>query len=201
MSINRNAYLLTTNKTSDRTRFSYDILKQIGFNVILIDCIPDSKKVLSNKISMQYIYELISNSNDEWSYVFEDDINILRPITLSEIIEYENISNKVFYLGLCKNIKKLNRNIILTDKIIQENKVYVTNGSCRGLHAIGLSKSGSKELLEYSRAHNHKKYMDMILEMFVKKNPANIVCYELESYIKGHRGVIFQDRKKFPSSI
>ena len=41
----------------------------------------------------------------------------------------------------------------------------------------------------------------MILEEFSKKYPANIVRYDLQSYIYGHRGVIFQDRLRFPSTI
>lgn len=43
--------------------------------------------------------------------------------------------------------------------------------------------------------------MDVILEAFAAIYPANIVRYDLESYISGHRGVIFQDRNRFPSSI
>ena len=70
----------------------------------------------------------------------------------------------------------------------------------RGLHAIGLSKNGAKELLEYSQKSS-KIYMDMILEEFAQLNNPNMVRYDLESYISGHRGIFFQDRNKFPTSI
>jgi predicted extracellular nuclease len=53
--------------------------------------LDNSDKVLSIKFSMVEIYKIISNENDQWSYVFEDDINILENITLNEIIQYENI--------------------------------------------------------------------------------------------------------------
>ena len=43
--------------------------------------------------------------------------------------------------------------------------------------------------------------MDMILEKFIEIFPANVIRYDLESDIKGHRGLFFQDRKQFPSSI
>lgn len=38
-------------------------------------------------------------------------------------------------------------------------------------------------------------------ENFSIQYPANVVRYDLESYISGHRGVFFQDRKRFPSTI
>ena len=198
MSINRVAYLLTTNKESDRTLFSKQILTQIGFNVVLVQHTPHSNPVISNKISMCHIYELIHNGTDEYAYVFEDDINVLENISLSEIIKYEPISNKFFYLGICENIG--NSTIKDTMYSINSHKVLSISGNVRGLHAIGLSKNGAKELVEFAIQSNFE-YMDMILEEFSKKYPANIVRYDLQSYIYGHRGVIFQDRLIFPSTI
>ena len=43
--------------------------------------------------------------------------------------------------------------------------------------------------------------MDVILEQFSVLYPANVCRYDLESYIHGHKGILFQDRHKFPSSI
>ena len=40
-----------------------------------------------------------------------------------------------------------------------------------------------------------------ILEKFTLQYPANCVRYDLESYIKGHKGIIFQDRMRFASEI
>ena len=134
----RNSYLLTANTKSLRCLFSIDVLTNIGFNVIIIDCIPNDNKVLSNKISMQYIYDLIKNSDQDYSYVFEDDINILEPIKLDEIIEYEEISEMFFYLGICEN----GLNVIFTGHKINNHYVYSKSGCVRGLHAIGLSKKG-----------------------------------------------------------
>lgn len=192
----RNAYLLTTNPKSLRCLFSIDVLTNIGFHVIIIDCIPNDNKVLSNKISMQYIYDLIKNSDQDYSYVFEDDINILEPIKLEEIIEYEKISDMFFYLGICEN----GSNIIFTGHKINDHYVYSKSGYVRGLHAIGLSKKGAAELLEFSK-NDDEIYMDVILEKFTLKYPAVCVRYDLESYIYGHKGIIFQDRDHFPSEI
>lgn len=192
----RNAYLLTCNSKSERTLFCENILKDIGFNVNIITCIPHDDKVISNKISMQHIYKLIKESEDNYSYVFEDDINILKSIKLEEIIEYEKLSEMFFYLGLCeyKNKSKL------TSHKINGNNVYSISGGIRGLHAIGLSKKGAEKLLEFSE-NNNERYMDVILEKFSVIYPTICVRYDLESYIRGHKGVIFQDRKRFPSTI
>ena len=64
-----------------------------------------------------------------------------------------------------------------------------------------LSKNpGAIELLEFSKNTN-ERFMDLILSNFSEIYSANVVRYDLESSIKGHRGIIFQDRNKFPTSI
>jgi hypothetical protein len=194
----RNCFVLTCDLASERAQFSKNILEKVGFCVNFVTCIPHTDKVISNKISMQHIYDLIANGQDEWVYVFEDDINVLEDITLDEIIEYEKISNTFFYLGVCVyNI----RQILLNQHQINGHKIAVAKGYIRGLHSIALSKSGAKELLLYSEQMTADRYMDIILEKFSIKYPANIVRFDLESYIKGHRGIFYQDRKRFPSSI
>ena len=195
----RTCYVLTCNQNSPRTQFSKDVLEKVGFNVNLFDCIPHENKVLSNKISMMEIYKIVANGSDEWVYVFEDDINILQEIHLNEIIEYEKISTNFFYLGACipciENARELNCNKI------NNHEVAIIAGNVRGLHAIGLSKEGAKDLLSFCEDYTNYEYMDMILEKFSEKNPANIIRYDLESYIRDHRGIFFQDRDRFPSSI
>jgi hypothetical protein len=44
--------------------------------------------------------------------------------------------------------------------------------------------------------------MDLILSDFQRKYPANIVRFDLTSPLnKDHRGIIYQDRSKFPTTI
>ena len=94
----RNAYLLSTNFESPRTKNAISVLENVGFNVILFKAIPHRDKVASNRISMQGIYQKILNtSKNEWNYIFEDDIEVVEPIKIEEIIEYEQISDKVMY--------------------------------------------------------------------------------------------------------
>jgi len=93
-------------------------------------------------------------------------------------------------------------NIKINSTFIDDKKpVAIVQGCVRGLHAIALSKSGAKELLEFSKKMDHYEYMDMILEQFTNTHPANVIRYDLQSYIFGHRGVFFQDRKRFPTTI
>lgn len=193
----RNCYILTIDSESERAIFSKKVLENIGFDVICIKPIYNDNMVLSNKISMQHIYSLIISSQNDYSYVFEDDINVLKEIELDELIQYENISDMFFYLGICEYS---NASTINTGIKINNYDVYRKSGYSRGLHAIGLSKKGAEELLRFS-SDTTETYMDIILENFSKIYPANIVRYDLESYIHGHRGIVYQDRRRFPTTI
>jgi hypothetical protein len=182
---------------SERAVFSKKVLENIGFDVIFVKPLYNDNMVLSNKISMQHIYSLIISSQNDYSYVFEDDINVLKEIQLDEIIQYEKFSDMFFYLGICEYS---NANTINTGIKINNNDVYRKSGNSRGLHAIGLSKKGAEALLQFS-SESTEIYMDIIVEQFSKIYPANIVRYDLESYINGHRGIVYQDRMRFPSTI
>ena len=194
----RTAYVLTTNKQSERTLFTESVLTKIGFTVKLIQHTPHEDKVLSNKLSMINIYRQIRDSGVNYAYVFEDDINMLEPIELDEIIQYETISPMFFYLGMCKYNNEAG--IYNTTIQINSHPVIRISNYVRGLHAIGISNRGVTELLHFIETQSYE-YMDMILENFTRDNPANIVRYDLESYISGHRGILFQDRNRFPSTI
>lgn len=194
----RTAYLLTVDPKSERALFSKQVLKTIGFRVHFVQALPKPDPVVSNKLSLIGIYKLVEASPEDYSYVFEDDINVLESITLDEIIQYEKISEMFFYLGLCEpRCPAIRPN----GARINNHDVYTKSGANRGCHAFGLSKKGARALLEFTRRHRHIKPSDIILEKFSTLYPANVVRYDLESYIPGHRGVIFQDRRRFPSTL
>ena len=196
--MSRNAYLLTCDPNSERCIFSKKILEDIGFNVILYNAIPNNNPLTSHKLSMMEIYKIIINdTSSEWSYVFEDDINVLESIKLDEIIQYENISTNFFYLGLCKHARNT---IMETEHIINGHKVYKISDCVLGLHALAFSRTGMLDFFNFLNRHTIE-YIDVILQSYTIEHPANVVRVDLESYISGHLGIIFQDRKKFKSII
>lgn len=200
----RTAYLLTTNENSPRAQFSKKVLENIGFTVVFFKAIPNNDKVLSNKISMMHIYNNIYlNTNEEWGYVFEDDINVVEPIFLDEIMQYEKISDRFFYLGCCVMSwsSTMGKNVISTDFVINNNQVIKISGMVRGLHGIGINREGTKELFQFAK-NSKERYMDCVLEQFSYKYPANVVRYDLKSPQENdHRGILFQDRLTFPTTI
>jgi len=194
--IRRNAYLLTLNPRSERALFSKSVLERVGFTVTFAPVVPDQDKVLSNKKSMQAIFSTVAESSDAYSYVFEDDINLLDEIRLGEVVQYEPRAEMFFYLGLCEYGPK---NAVDTGIVIEGHRVFQKAGGCRGLHAFGLSKKGAAKLLACS-VLDEERYMDVILEKFSISHPAHVVRYDLQANVR-HMGVFFQDRARFPSTI
>jgi len=195
----RKAYLLTCDENSERAIFCKNLLDKIGFEVIIFKAIPNEDRVLSNKNSFLEIYKLISEGNDNWVYVFEDDINIHEEVSLEEIIKYENVAeNKdFFYLGCCV-FKQLIYPI--SDVIIDNDKVRIVNGNVRGAHAMAFSKNGAKEIYNIAK-FSPIRYMDVIHDIYTSLHPTYVMRFNLESYIEGHMGLFYQDRKKFVSLV
>jgi len=198
MDITRKCYILTGNSDSYRAQFSKAVLEKIGFNVTFFIFFPNECRPLSNKISLHAIYELIANGHEEWVYVFEDDINTLQEITLNEIIEYEKISQDLFFLGVC-----MYDHYKVYDTLFKVNNhaVVTVKGEVRGSHAVAFTKEGANKLLLFYETMTDCIHSDVITENFTKNHPGNVIRYDLESDIKGHRGIFFQDRNRFPSTI
>lgn len=196
--IKRKAYLLTCDENSERAIFCKNLLTKIGFDVILFIAIPHENPILSNKLSFLEIYRLISIGDDEWVYVFEDDINIHYEPTLEEIVKYEQISNDktFFYLGCCITSKLLMNGKIL----INDDNIGIMDGEQRGSHAMAFAKEKINDLYIYAK-ESLDEDMDVIHDNYTKNNPTYIMRYDLESYIKGHIGTFYQDRKQFKSLL
>ena len=83
---------------------------------------------------------------------------------------------------------------------IDGHDVYVKPGNVRGLHAIGISRKGVEKILEFASIDT-EKYMDVIFDKFSRKYHTICLRYDLESSIPGHRGIFFQDRERFPTTL
>ena len=193
--IKRKAYLLTCDENSERAIFCKNLLTKIGFDVILFKAIPHEDPILSHKLSSLEIYRLISIGEDEWVYVFEDDINVHYEPTLEEIVKYEEISKdkNFFYLGCC-----IFKELIypISDLKINNHKVGIANGNQRGSHAMAFSKTGANEIYIVGSS-SPLKDIDAIHDVYTTFYPTYVICCDLESYIKGHIGLFYQDRKRF----
>lgn len=194
----KKAFLLTCNENSERGVFSKNLLEKIGFDVIIQKAILHEDPVISNKISLAEIYRKIANMNEKWVYIFEDDINILEMFDINELDEYEKISKDFYYLGCCCNVPVFHN---LTDIVINNHNVVMVKGGVRGTHAYGVSKEGAVKLYNYVLLLDAIKPADIFLDTYTYFHPTYVYRYDLESYIPGHRGIFFQDRKKFNSQL
>lgn len=211
--MSRNAFLLTTDISSDRTISSKHILESIGFHIESIVAIPRKEdsyfsKIESNRNSMKMILGCIADQHpaNEFYYIFEDDIACLEPILLEEIIQYENISTGIFYLGCCRTKNPFTyQKTLKTEHLLNGYPVYRAFGNIRGAHAFAVTPICAMKILEF--IDNTDFYdnivFDEILEMYIYNHTdgVHIVRYDLESCIEGHRGIIYQDRTRFPTSI
>lgn len=200
----RHAYILCEHENTPRCIDSRKVLESIGFVVHCIPYIRHGDKIYSNKISMQHIYQMVIDSEEKWSYIFEDDINKIYDVKLDEIIEYESISDDLFYLGACfpeNIINDYDSGLYNSGKKIGDYDVRYVSDNCFGLHGVAFSKEGMKKFLEYSNI-SFDSVMDVTLKKFTSKHPANIVRFDLCSpHMSSHRGVIYQDRDKYPTTI
>jgi hypothetical protein len=197
--VNRRAYLLTTNPALPRTISSKDVLERVGFDVTTFKAISGESSIHSNKKSLMCIIEAIRDGEDEWGYVFEDDIDILEPITLDEIVQYEAISAPFFFLGICK--RGYYGTVKPTHHSINGHLVCKVAGHVRGAHAFAFSRTGAAEFIQFATEFNNEPYFDRLLDTFSYLHPASIVRFDLESYLDDHRGIFFQDRKRWEPVI
>lgn len=195
----RQAFVLTTDKHSDRAISTESILQEIGFNVTLCDIIEAKTVACSNRLSMIEIYKRIQLQSSGWSYVFEDDLGKLAPITIDEIIQYEQISSHMFYLGCC--VTPSTTVSLKTNETINDHYVYSVS-DVRCLHGIGIDSNSVDYILNFINKNVNLDFLDVILgQQFTKLHNTNVVRFDLSSHTcSGHRGVLFQDRRKFPST-
>ena len=195
----RQAFVLTADKHSDRAISTESILQEIGFDVTLCDIIEAKTVACSNRLSMIEIYKRIQSHSPGWSYVFEDDLGMLVPITIDEIIQCEEISSHLFYLGCCTIPNTTVE--FKTNKTINNHDVFSVS-DVRCLHGLGIDSNSVDYILSIIDKNVSLDFLDMIIgQQFTKLHHTNVVRFDLTSHIcDGHRGVIFQDRERFPST-
>ena len=206
----RVAYVVSMNTSTTRFRQTEEVLFDFGFEVTSVKPYyfgtSREKQTLSNKIALLTAATLISRGEEPWGYVFEDDIykHELSQDNLATVIKSERESTLFHYLGICTEGKAL--------------KKPVRNMCGRCAHAMGLSKRGALELLEFANlrapklevdqknAPGDEVYLDVIIQGWCEKSqpPGFRVVGPLTASAKGtdgHYGIFLQDRKNFESEI
>ncbi len=182
-----------------------------------------AKKVSSNLIAFTdvWTYEIPNHSKyeDEWSFVFEDDVNVVEPsewlskkkVSLSNyneiligLMHYDEVRNRhgFFYLGICGPIfEKTERPIKTVRSIIHHYKGY---GSCA--HAMAITKKRSRNFWSdlASFRPNNDDAMDTSIKAFSIRS--SMKFYTLGANIEmpqgtGHFGIVYQDRRKLKTTI
>jgi len=193
----RNAYVLAVDRNSREVYQTKSVLSHVGFNVILVDIIPHKDVAISNKLGMLSIYKTILETDEDWCYIFEDDINIVDDISIDEIIQYESISEHMFYLGCCTHPST--QYVETANKIGNHDVYSVSNVRC--LTGLGVRRTSVPLLLNTIESNNQVKFLDELIgRVFTCNHPSNVVRrYTKAPDEPGHIGAFYQDRKTFPS--
>jgi len=206
------AYVVTLNVKSERFRSTKQILQKLGFRVLTVhpSYVGDSylDRTLSNKYAFLEVFEAIKSGEDEWGYVFEDDIALnperVDSDILANIARGETLYGRLFqYLGVCKS----------THTAAISMNVSKTCGRCA--HAMGISRKGVNKLFEYM-SHSSDvvmdsrltpptdPYMDAVIESWCLQEGGFHVVGPLQHAKRGdisHIGLFLQDRERFISTI
>jgi hypothetical protein len=205
----RIAHVLTTNALSQRAKFSANTLKRVGFSrVVFVK--PETigkdeiSKVWSNKNTFVKTLKMFIDDDNggKWLYVFEDDISVVKNITMNRIFELEESSSLFFYLGIC-----------LYGNMLHRSNLKTACGRCA--HAMAFTREGVHKFLQFNqRSDNGAKlqtkrvpakepYFDVVVEGWCKANGEfNVLDPKAIHPENGQRcGGFYQARSLFRSEI
>jgi len=193
----RTAYLLTIDDTTFRYHHSHKLLLQQGFRVETFIAPKHLDKWYSNRVGLLAILEKIAAKNEHWSYVFEDDINLVEDVPLlSSAKPIERLSDKFFYLGLCQDESWFLRRFTRMHS-------DVTCGTCA--HAFAITPVGARELVQFADPELPplaRSFDYTMKEWCEHSNGFRLVRPDLESPLDSNQlGLVYQDRLQFPSTI
>ena len=231
-----NAFIITADCNSTRYNVTKKNIEERFpnfFNIICFRSIPlnDSrinvfdtlfiKKLTSNMLTFieLWSYEIPKYSEDneyQWSFIFEDDINFLNPVTffltnltgpVEEIMNNRGIqmNDGFFYLGICAPTYSNDDPPILlqsTNDGIISRKGY---GFC--LHASAITAKRAKlfwtEISSY-RPGIDDRSLDHQLREFCQRSKTTFYTVGANMELApgtGHYGIAFQDRGRFESTV
>jgi len=183
--------------------------------------IPVLKKRSSNVISFVTVwtYEIPKysqyNNDEEWSFVFEDDLDFIEPskFSLSNsngplkelMINSEiHLQHGLFYLGICVPQFSHNSQPLITQ--FSTSTLLSSKGCGWCAHAMGLTTKRAKSFL--TEISLYLPTLDGAIDIFIHDYciRSGSQYYVLGSNLNGSLqpaqfGIAFQDRNKFPSRM
>lgn len=195
----KNAYVLTTDKNSDRAKNAERVLRKIGFNIIFFEAFKEKNPMISHRRSMEAIYDkILEEEKEDYCCIFEDDIDTTLDINLDYISNYESLNEDVVYLGFCYNKGKF----LKTHDMINGENLYRIKGGIRGIHSLLVSRKGVELLKKLYQENQQCLHMDVLLERYSLKQPLFVVKKDARSPCHGsHYGIFYQERRKFKSQL
>lgn len=195
------AHVLSMDAGAPRARHTANALAAVGFQVVFVapsaGGLTIADKVLSNKRAfLDALERHLQGSPAAWLYLFEDDITAHRGIYLPDVQATESRATHFMYLGICG------------PRVRAEWPLLKSGGRCgRCAHAMGFSRAGAAAFLAFNRnntdAYTHGMYLDVMVEAWcLSLGGFPVVHFDRAApHEPGHRGVFYQDRRKFPTGI
>ena len=182
------------------------------------------KKISSNLIAFidVWTYKIPETStfDNEWSFVFEDDVNIVEPSRwilqnrslslpnyteiLSELMHDSEVRNAhgFFYMGICGPQYKTTKRPIETF----HNMIHHYRGHGMCAHAIAITKSRARTF--WPTLSSFRPNGDYPMDVFINAVSvrSGMDFYTLGANIEmpprtGHFGIVYQDRKTFKTTV
>jgi len=230
-----NAFIITYNCTSLRFNATKENIERVFPNYFRIHCfqsilLNDSrirkasssvlKKLSSNLLSVinVWTYEIpqySTNDDNQWSFVFEDDVNFIEPSKFSlpnyinplqELMQNPEIrlNHGVFYLGICGPTFSNDSRPLISKNT--NNSLLSTKGYGFCAHAMGLTTKRAKDFwIEMSL---YRPSLEGAIDVFIFEfcNRSRNQYYTLGSNVHwpcgtNHFGIAFQDRGRFHSGM
>lgn len=184
--------MMTMNRNSTRTLHSIEILKKYGIQTMFVQPPKINNKVRSNMLAQEDIFEKIAGFDTEYVFVFEDDIsshNLSKEhaeLELNRTYIRTLLHNlPLFYIGICGRWR------------LSPHRYH---GRCA--HGYAVRPQRARYLLNATREYS-SDYMDVRLDNLGMKLGGFFVAGEniKSPQAKDHYGLLYQDRKTFPTTI
>lgn len=197
--MSRKAYVLTLDSTSRRARHAKEIFDIVGMEVVYCDVIKDENRRVGHRKSMLEILKKVENSEEEWAYIFEDDVQFYEYIGPPRLKKFEALSENFYYLGCYSQSEPEKTDEVIDDEV----PVYrIKKDFARLSHAFGISKKGAKILLDSCSEFPEVSFGfdELLWRVFYNESPIVVMGDYQSEQRDNEYGIAFQDRWEFSES-